>query len=338
MPLPLDKLGRELRDLRISVIDACNLRCTYCMPEGEGQKLYQFMKRRELLTADEIIRLTKLFVQLGVVKVRLTGGEPLMRKDLPEIIAGIAALPEIEDIALTTNDYWLAEQAQALRDAGLHRLTVSLDTLRADRAKDMTGRDMDPQRIVDGIKVATDVGMRGLKVNVVVMKGRNDDEILSMAKAFRGTGQVIRFIEYMDVGTRNNWESEHVIAGSTIVDQINAVYPLEPVAPRWRGEVAKRFRYVDGQGEVGMITSVSSPFCRSCNRARLTADGKLFSCLFGTSGFSFRDLLRNGSDDTQLVAKIRHIWTARDDRYSEIRQETRNDPAHKPVEMNHIGG
>ena len=333
---PTDRRGRPVRDLRVSVIDACNLRCSYCMPEDEASAPLRFLKRRQLLSVSEIRRMVQTFAELGVEKVRITGGEPLMRDDLPEIIAAVAEIDGITDVAMTTNGYWLGKHADRLHAAGLKRLTVSLDTLSPDRARDLSGRPLEPQRILDGIEAASAAGFEQIKINTVVIKGKNDDEVLAMAEAFRHTGRILRFIEYMDVGTRNNWQSDDVAVMEDVLARIAAVYALDPVDPRWQGEVAKRYCYRDGGGEIGFITSVSQPFCHSCNRARITADGRLYTCLFANEGLSIRHLLGEG-DRAQLRDKLRRIWQLRDDNYSEVRHQVRQGN-HRPVEMNHVGG
>lgn len=333
-----DKLGRELKDLRVSVIDACNFRCTYCMP-AEIFDHFTFLKKDEVLSFEEILRIVRHFVTLGVTKIRLTGGEPLLRKDLDQLVASLTNISGIEDIALTTNGYLLAEKAQALKDAGLNRVTVSLDTLDPETFKQMSGRDVDINRVLQGIEKAQAVGLGPLKINVVVQRGVNDKDIFPIADRFKGTGITVRYIEYMDVGSTDGWHWDSVVPADEIVSIINAKYPLEAVLEEGH-EVAKRYRYVDGDGEIGVISSVSKPFCGSCVRARLSADGKLYTCLFATNGTDLRGVIRAGIEENELYEMIRNIWQKRGDKYSEIRhslsiKDIRNL---KKVEMFRVGG
>jgi GTP 3',8-cyclase len=335
-PSPLDTLGRPIRDLRISVTDRCNFRCTYCMPKEVFGRDHEFMPRRQLLTFEEITRLTRVLVGLGVRKVRLTGGEPLLRRDLPDLVAMIAAIPGVDDLTITTNGSLLARHAEALADAGLHRVTVSLDSL--DDATFMAMNDVGfPVRtILDGIEAASAAGLGPIKVNVVVKRGVNDDQVVAMACHFRGSGHIVRFIEYMDVGTTNGWRLDDVVPAAEILRRITAEMPLEPLPPNHPGEVADRYRYRDGSGEIGVITSVSQPFCGDCSRVRLSADGSLFTCLFATVGHDLRSVIRSGAGDDDLAAAVSSIWSLRDDRYSELRSKETAD--WQRVEMSYIGG
>lgn len=324
-----------MRDLRISVIDACNLRCTYCMPKESFGERYQFLTQAELLSFDEIARLARLFVTLGVTKLRITGGEPLLRKDIPELVAQLSRLEGVDDLALTTNGLLLPKYAQDLAKAGLHRVTVSLDTLDNETFQQMSGRDADVADVLKGIEAAEAAGLGPIKMNVVVQRSVNDD-VLEMVKVFRHTNRTLRFIEYMDVGTKNHWRMDDVTPSAVLLDQINARYPVEPVAKDYRGEVADRYRFKDGAGEIGFISSVTQPFCGDCTRARLSADGKLFTCLFGATGTDFRAPLRDGASDHALLQKLKAVWWARDDRYSELRAA--GTPQEDRVEMYQIGG
>jgi cyclic pyranopterin phosphate synthase len=331
-----DTLGRPLHDLRISVTDRCNFRCLYCMPREVFGPEFQFLRRADLLTFEEITRLATVFSGLGVRKLRLTGGEPLLRRDIERLIGMLAAIPGIEDIALTTNGSLLARKAAALRDAGLHRVTVSLDSLDDAVFKHMNDSDFPVERVLEGIEAAAAAGLGPVKVNAVVKRGVNEDGILDMAERFRGTGHVLRLIEFMDVGTTNGWRMRDVVPAAQMVAAIDARWPLEPVDPNYKGEVANRYRYADGAGEIGVIASVTQPFCRDCSRARLSAEGKLYTCLFSNLGHDLRRPLREGVDDAGLAERIGGIWAPRTDRYSELRTgETARQPR---VEMSHIGG
>jgi cyclic pyranopterin phosphate synthase len=329
-----DTLGRPLRDLRISVTDRCNFRCVYCMPREVFGRDYRFLPRRELLTFEEIARVARVFVDLGVRKVRLTGGEPLLRRDVEQLVALLAGLGEL-DLTLTTNAALLAQKAQALADAGLTRVTVSLDSLDDDVFRAMNDVDFPVTRVLEGIDAAASVGLP-VKVNVVVKRGLNEDSVVAIARHFRGTGHVVRFIEYMDVGATNGWRLDDVVPGAEIVDAIAAELPLEPVEPAYRGEVARRYRYLDGGGEIGVIASVSQPFCGDCTRARLSADGKLYTCLFAVRGHDLRAILRSDAAHDELGEAIRSVWRRRADRYSEIRTEETGRL--RKVEMSYIGG
>jgi cyclic pyranopterin phosphate synthase len=331
----VDRLGRAMHDLRISVTDRCNFRCRYCMPRevfGEG---YRFLPQAELLTFDEIARLARIFVRLGARKVRLTGGEPLLRPRLADLVGMLAAIDGVE-IALTTNGSLLAQQAGALKAAGLDRVTVSLDSLDEDVFASMNDAGFPVSRVLEGIAAAEDAGLTPIKVNVVVKRDVNDHGLVELARHFKGTGAIVRFIEYMDVGTSNAWRLDDVVPGSEVVRAINSELPLEPVEPAYAGEVAKRWRYADGGGEIGVITSVTQPFCGDCSRARLSADGALYSCLFAAQGTDLRALLRAGATDEVIEAAIRGVWGRRNDRYSELRSS--EAIRLQRIEMSYIGG
>ena len=335
-----DLLGRPLRDLRISVTDRCNFRCPYCMPAEIFGEAYQFLPKEEILTFEEIARLAGLFVGAGVNKLRITGGEPLLRVDLPRLIGQLAAIPGAEDITLTTNGYLLAQQAPALAEAGLHRVTVSLDSLDEDVFKAMNGRGFGTRRVLDGIVRAAAAGLNPVKINAVVQKGVNDHTIVDLARHFKGTGQIVRFIEYMDVGNRNGWRPAEVVSAAEIVALIDAELPLEATEANYTGEVARRWRYRDGDGEIGVIASVTQPFCADCTRARLSTDGRLYTCLFATGGVDLRGPLRQGASDAELGSIIAGVWGRRRDRYSEERAGiAETGPEARPkVEMYQIGG
>jgi len=333
-----DSLDRPLRDLRISVTDRCNFRCTYCMPAELFGERYAFLPRDEILRFEEIERLVALMVPMGVRKVRITGGEPLLRHGLHELVRGLSAIPGVEDIALTTNASLLERMAGQLKREGLGRLTISLDSLDPAVFSRMNGDKLSLQRVLDGIAAAEAAGFHAIKINCVVQKGVNDHTLAALARHFKGSGHIVRFIEFMDVGTKNGWQLDQVLPASEIVRLIDAELPLEPIAPNYAGEVARRFRYRDGDGEIGLITSVSNPFCAECTRARLTTDGQLVTCLFASAGSDLRAPLRSGASDDELSEQIRSIWTGRRDRYSEERTEQLG--AHRPqrVEMYQIGG
>ena len=335
-----DLFGRPLRDLRISVTDRCNFRCPYCMPAEIFGEAYKFLPKDEILTFEEITRLATLFVEAGVNKLRITGGEPLLRVDLPELIAQLAAIPRADDITLTTNGYLLGQQARQLADAGLHRITVSLDSLDDEIFKQMNGRGFGTRRVLEGISRAADAGLNPVKINAVVQKGVNDHTVVDLARHFKGTGNIVRFIEYMDVGNRNGWKLDEVVSAAEIVALIDAELPLEPADPNYLGEVANRWRYRDGSGEIGVIASVTQPFCGDCTRARLSTDGKLYTCLFATDGVDLRGPMRQGASDADLAAIIGGTWNMRRDRYSEERTALTRDDAEMrtKVEMYHIGG
>ena len=335
--LPRDQLGRAMHDLRISVMDRCNFRCPYCMPAEQYHRHYRFLHSDERLSIEEIVRIGHAFVRLGVRKLRLTGGEPLLRTDLPELIAELADLDDVEDIALTTNGVLLAQQAATLAAAGLERVTVSVDSLDEQIFASMSGGRGGLARVLDGIDAAREAGLHPIKVNTVVQRGVNDAGVLDLLEHFRGTGVIVRLIEYMDVGKLNHWRPEEVVPAAELLARIEARWPLRVVAQSYGGEVAKRYEYADGQGEIGMIASVSQPFCGGCTRARLSSDGKLYTCLFGSVGTDLRGVLRAGASDEELLGLISAVWRARTDRYSEERASLRAAAADK-VEMYYIGG
>ncbi|HYM84640.1 MAG TPA: GTP 3',8-cyclase MoaA [Candidatus Dormibacteraeota bacterium] len=339
-PAPRDRLGRRLRDLRISVTDRCNFRCVYCMPREVYGRDFPFLPRSEVLTFEEIARVARVMVGLGVEKLRVTGGEPLVRRDLPDLIEMLSALRTPEgrpvDLALTTNGAALRALAEPLRAAGLTRITVSLDSLDDEVFRSMNGVDFPVSRVLDGIDAARAAGLAPIKVNTVVRRGLNDGSILPLARWARSEGFVLRFIEYMDVGHSNGWRLDDVVPAAEVVARLAGDLPLEPGAPAYPGEVATRWRYTDGSGEVGVIASVSQPFCGACTRLRLSADGRLYTCLFAVDGHDLRDPLRAGASDDELAAAIGAMWRARDDRYSDLRSEaTEGLPR---IEMFAIGG
>ncbi len=336
----LDKFRRPLRDLRISVTDRCNFRCTYCMPAEIFGERYEFLQKADLLTFEEITRLTRIFVELGVVKVRLTGGEPLVRAEIEKLVAMLARIDGIGDLTMTTNAYLLPQKATALRNAGLHRLSVSLDTLDDSIFREMNGRGFGVARVLEGIVAAEDAGFRPIKVNAVVQKGVNDHTLVDLARYFREHGHIMRFIEYMDVGNLNGWRLDDVVSAEEIVARIDAEMPLEPAEANYRGEVANRYRYKDGGGEIGVIASVTQPFCGDCTRLRLSPEGTLFTCLFGVNGTDLRTPMRDGAGDAELIDIIRGTWSVRTDRYSEERSSMTDElrALRKKVEMYHIGG
>ncbi len=334
-----DQFNRPLHDLRISIIDRCNFRCSYCMPEEEYPQHYTFLRQNQWLTFPEIVRLTKLFVQLGAAKIRLTGGEPLLRPQLTELIHELSQIPEIEDLSLTTNGSLLKEFAHSLKNAGLNRLTVSLDTLDEKIFQAMNGRKASVAQILEGIKAAEKAGFESIKINAVIRRGVNDHTILDLVKYFKGTPHIIRFIEYMDVGNCNHWEMKDVLPSAEILPIINKHFPLVPTESSYYGEVATRYLFKDGTGEIGFISSVSQPFCGTCTRARLSTDGKLYTCLFASEGKDLRRPLKNGSSDQELLNLIKDVWSKRIDKYSENRYLFRSlqERQHK-VEMFQIGG
>ena len=342
-----DRHGRPLRDLRISVTDRCNFRCSYCMPKEVFDKHYAFLPHSSLLSFEEITRTARLFVAHGVRKIRLTGGEPLLRKDVEALVGMLAALrtPDGEplDLTLTTNGSLLARKAQALKDAGLRRVTVSLDALDDAIFRRMNDADFPAADVLHSLDEAVRVGLGPVKVNMVVKRGTNEHEIVPMARHFRGSGAVLRFIEYMDVGASNGWRMDEVLPSAEVIARIDAAFPLEPIESQLAGETAARWRYRDGGGEIGVISSVTQAFCRDCNRARLSTEGKLFLCLFANRGHDLRALLRGGYDDEQIAAAIGLVWQGRDDRYSELRgaiahESLAADVAQRRVEMHYIGG
>ncbi|HET7158466.1 MAG TPA: GTP 3',8-cyclase MoaA [Burkholderiales bacterium] len=334
-PVLRDTFGRPLRDLRISVTDRCNFRCVYCMPKEVFGKDYAFLERRELLSFEEITRLARVFRGLGIEKVRLTGGEPLVRRNIEQLIGMLSEIPGL-DLTLTTNGSILEKKARALKAAGLQRITVSLDALDNPTFMRMNDVDFPVERVIEGIDAAAAAGLTPIKVNMVVKRGVNETGIVDMARFFRERGHILRFIEYMDVGATNGWRLDDVVTAREIVDMISAQMPLAPADPHYTGEVAQRWRYLDGSGEVGVIASVTQAFCRDCTRARISTEGKLYTCLFATAGFDLRTLLREGASDTELENAIRDVWTRRADRYSEIR--TSQTVPLKKIEMSYIGG
>jgi cyclic pyranopterin phosphate synthase len=330
-----DALNRPLRDLRISVTDRCNFRCIYCMPKEVFGSDYSFLPQTQILTFEEVARLVRIFIRHGVQKIRLTGGEPLVRRDLHLLVAMLAENPDL-DLTLTTNGSLLAKQAHLLKDAGLKRVTVSLDSLDNKIFKAMNDVNFPVERVLDGMDVAAKAGLGPIKVNMVVKRGVNESSILPMARFFREKGYILRFIEYMDVGHTNGWRMDDVVSANEIIKIINAEMPIESLDPNYQGEVAGRWRYKDGSGEIGVIASVTQPFCRDCNRARLSAEGELYTCLFAVKGFNLRDLLRGGATDDEISQAIANVWNKRSDRYSELRSE--NTTSLPKVEMSHIGG
>ena len=342
--LVVDALGRPLRDLRISVTDRCNFRCSYCMPKEVFGKHYEFLPHSSLLSFEEITRAARLFVAHGVHKIRLTGGEPLLRKNVEALVGMLSELRTVSgeplDLTLTTNGSVLAKKAQALKDAGLRRVTVSLDALDDTIFRRMNDADFPVADVLAGIEAAERVGLGPIKVNMVVKRGTNDHEIVAMARHFKGTPVVLRFIEFMDVGATNGWCMDEVLPSAEVVARLNEVFPLEPIDANSPGETAQRWRYCDGSGEIGVISSVTRAFCRECNRARLSTEGKLFMCLFASRGHDLRALLRGGASDEQIAAVIADIWQGRDDRYSELRGAQAPSPGagERRVEMHYIGG
>jgi len=332
----IDGLARPLRDLRISVTDKCNFRCGYCMPREVYGRDHRFLEREEILTYEEIHRLARIFAGLGARKIRITGGEPLVRKDLTSLIAMLAGISGIEDMALTTNGVLLPHLAADLKRAGLMRVTVSLDTLDDETFRRMNDVGFSVRTVLDGVAAAADAGLRPVKINAVVVRGFNDRTIVDLARRFKGTGHIVRFIEYMDVGNTNGWRLDDVVTAREILERIHAELPLEPLEPAYRGEVARRYRYRDGGGEIGIVASVSQPFCGECTRARLSPEGMLYTCLFASAGHDLRGLLREGRSDAEVARAVDDLWRARSDRYSEIRSEATG--SRLKVEMSRIGG
>ena len=333
----LDTLQRPLHDLRISVTDRCTFRCTYCMPKEVFGRDYVFLSRQELLSFEEITRLPRVFVKLGVKKVRLTGGEPMLRRDFEKLVEMLAGVEGLEDIAMTTNGSLLTpERARALKAAGLGRVTVSLDSLDETTFQSMNDVGFPVARVLEAIENAAKAGLAPVKIDMVVKRGTNEDHVLPMARHFRNSGHILRFIEYMDVGSTNGWRMEDVVSAKEILETLSREWELEPVDPNYFGEVAERYRYTDGGGEVGIIASVTLPFCGACTRARLSAGGELYTCLFGVKGHDLRTLLREGASDEELEAVVGAIWGNRTDRYSEIRSE--DTIGLRKVEMSKIGG
>ena len=335
----VDALRRPLHDLRISVLDQCNLRCPYCMPEAEYHADYEFLRRQQRLTYEEILRVASAAVGLGVSKIRLTGGEPLLDKKLPALIEGIARLPGLDDLALTTNGMLLAPVAATLAAAGLHRVTVSLDSLDETVFERMSGGRGNLAQVLAGIDAAERAGLTPLKINVVVQRSVNDHTVIDLLEHFRGSGHIVRLIEFMDVGNRNGWKMEQVVPSRDLLEKVKQQWPLRRIDGSYPGEVARRYEYVDGQGEIGFISSVTEPFCGDCSRARLSADGVLYTCLFATHGTDLRESLRNKADEEELSEILSRIWLQRADRYSELRSPARAE-AHmqRKVEMYRIGG
>ena len=325
-----------MRDLRISVTDRCNFRCTYCMPKEVFGRDYEFLARDQLLTFEEIARLTELATSLGVTKVRLTGGEPLMRAGLPTLVEMLRAIPGIGDLTMTTNGSLLARRADALAQAGLDRVSVSLDATDDATFRAMNDVDFSVMGVLEGIEAAAEAGLGPIKINTVVRRGVNDHAVLEMARYFRGTGHIVRFIEFMDVGTTNGWRLDDVVPGHEILELINAQFPLEPLERTYPGEVASRYGYADGTGEIGIISSVSAPFCGDCTRLRLSAEGSIYTCLFASGGTDLRELIRSGADDDAVKATLRSVWEERTDRYSEIRSD--GTDGWERIEMSYIGG
>ena len=331
-----DTFRRQLGDLRISVTDRCNFRCVYCMPKEVFGRDYQFLERAELLSFEELERLARIFVGHGVRKIRLTGGEPLVRRQIERLVAMLATIPELEDLAMTTNGSALPRRAQALKEAGLGRITVSLDSLDNEVFAAINDVAFPVDRVLAGIEAAAAAGLSPVKINAVVKRGVNEHSVVPMARFFRGSGHIVRFIEYMDVGHTNGWRMEDVVPAAEIIEMIDAELPLEPVDPNYPGEVVERWRYRDGGGEIGVVASVTRPFCRSCTRARLSAEGQLYTCLFASRGHDLRALLRGGASDVEISEVIARIWGGRGDRYSELR--TAETAALPKVEMSYIGG
>jgi len=337
---PLDQRGRPLHDLRISVMDRCNFRCPYCMPKTQFHENYRFLKSQERLSFDEIARLAHLFASLGVRKLRITGGEPLLRANLADLIGDLSGIPGIEDIALTTNGVLLAQHAVELQANGLKRVTVSLDTLDKEIFTRMSGGFGALEQVLQGIDAAIGAGLAPVKINAVIERGVNDHAALEVVERFRAMPVIVRFIEFMDVGNRNEWRPDMVVPSRELAARINARWPMHPVSQNYHGEVAQRWRFDDGVGEVGFISSVSQPFCGGCSRARLSSEGKFYTCLFATKGLNLREALRGGATDADLLQMIRGTWLERTDRYSELRELRRRggDPAAQKIEMYYIGG
>jgi GTP 3',8-cyclase len=336
---PLDRLGRPLHDLRISVMDRCNFRCPYCMPKEQFHEHYRFLKSQERLSFEEIVRLARLFSSLGVRKLRLTGGEPLLRANLADLVGDLTDIPGIDDIALTTNGVLLGQHAVDLHANGLRRVTVSLDTLDKDVFARMSGGFAALDQVLSGIDTAIAAGLTPIKINAVIERGLNDHTALDLVERFRGTPVIVRFIEFMDVGNRNKWRPELVVPSRELAARIHERWPMQPISQNYRGEVAQRWRFDDGGGEVGFISSVSQPFCGACSRARLSSEGKFYTCLFATQGLDLRAALRAGTGDADMLLLIRGTWGVRTDRYSELREELRRtEPDTRKIEMNYIGG
>ena len=331
-----DQFDRPFRDLRISVTDRCNFRCPYCMPKEAFGPDHRFLPRDELLTYEEIEQVTRIFVGLGVSKVRITGGEPLLRRDLPKLVSQLIAIEGLNDLTITTNGVLLRQLCQPLRNAGLTRITVSLDSLDDQTFRVMNDVDVPVAKVLDGIEAACDSGLAPIKINTVVQRGVNDNTFVDLARYFRGRGPIVRFIEYMDVGTTNGWRLDEVVPAREIIEKINAEFPIEPIEPGYSGEVARRWRYRDGHGEIGVIASVSKPFCSTCTRMRLSPEGQLYTCLFASNGHDLRALVRGRASDETIANFIADIWRRRDDQYSQLRSaQTLQMPR---IEMSYIGG
>ncbi|UXI69629.1 GTP 3',8-cyclase MoaA [Tahibacter amnicola] len=337
-PAPRDSYRRELTDLRISVVDRCNFRCPYCLPEDQYPEHHPFLHKSERLSFEEIVRLTRILAGLGVRKLRLTGGEPLLRRELPKLVSWLSQVPGIDDIALTTNGVLLPRLAQPLRDAGLGRITLSIDSLDPVIYRQLSGNRGEISEAMAALAAAEAAGFGGVKINCVVMRQINDEGVLALVERFRGTPHIVRFIEFMDVGTLNGWQRDRVVASAELVDRIHARWPLRAVNRQRHHDVAERYVFEDGGGEIGFISSVTAPFCGDCTRARLSADGKLYTCLFAADGFDLRALLRSDADDAAIAAAISAVWQARDDRYSEERAARRAAGDAEKVEMFAIGG
>lgn len=335
---PVDQLGRPLRDLRISVMDRCNFRCSYCMPK-DAWRGYRFLESQKRLSFQEIVRLSRVFASVGVRKLRLTGGEPLLRSHLGDLIGDLSSIEGIEDIALTTNGVLLGQHAADLYANGLRRVTVSLDSLDPATFASMSGGFAALDEVLAGIEAAIAAGLAPVKVNSVVIRGVNDHTVLDLVDRFRGRPVIVRFVEFMDVGNRNTWEPGQVVPSRELVARVNARWPIRPLTENYRGEVAQRWAFADGAGEIGFISSVSQPFCGDCNRARLSSDGRLYTCLFATEGLDLRAALRGGADDAELLQMIRGAWIGRADRYSEMREQLRREESEqRKIEMYYIGG
>ena len=331
-----DRFDRPFRDLRISVTDRCNFRCTYCMPAEIFGEKYQFLPKAKLLTFEEITRLAQLLIGLGAVKIRLTGGEPLVRNNVEQLVSMLSKLSGLEDLTMTTNGYLLPQKAQLLKDAGLDRISISLDSLDEETFKVMTGRGFSTNKVIDGISAAEEAGFSPLKINSVVQRNVNDSSILGMARYFKERGHTVRFIEYMDVGNRNGWKLDQVVPAEEIVSKIDAEMPLEPINNNYRGEVASRYKYKDGSGEIGIISSVTNPFCGDCTRLRLSPEGRIVTCLFASLGTDLLSPIRAGASDNELTNIVTDVWRGRSDRYSEQRSSMTERT--EKVEMYHIGG
>ena len=332
-----DTLNRDFRDMRISVTDRCNFRCTYCMPKEVFNKDYQFLQRTELLSFEEILRVIKLFTSQGLKKVRLTGGEPLIRKNIETLIEHISGIDDIQDLSITTNASLLdISKARNLKDAGLSRITISLDALNEEMFQNINNTGVSVKRVLQGIDNAMHAGFETIKVNMVVKRSANLSEVMPLVRYFRNTGCILRFIEYMDVGITNQWQLKDVVPVTDLIEMINAEFPIEPISPNYKSEVAKRWRYKDGCGEIGFITSISQPFCRNCSRLRMSAKGEIYTCLFASKAHDIRRLLREGHNDEEIIEWLRNIWSNRDDRYSELRNQ-QVKPL-KKAEMSYIGG